>query len=137
MTAQLTVNTTLKVGKPAGSVTISGDGDFVPVYNSIGATNETLVYDFRSNLPAGISTIPSIGVQVKAGVVQSLLVTSNTGKTYTCGTEPNNQFVALCSGGFTLSADGRTLTFTNFKAGLNLNASAGVTLNGTLVSTGQ
>ena len=134
---QATVNTTLNVGKPSGSITISGDSDFTPVYNSIGATSQTLIYDFRSNIPAGISTIPSVQVQVKGGVVQSLLITSNTGKTYTCGTEANNRFQVLYSGGFNLSADGRTLMFTNFRAGLNLNASAVVTLNRTLTSTGQ
>ena len=135
--SQLSVNGTLNVGKPAGTISLSGDTAFTPVTNSIGATSETLVYDFRSNIPSGVSTVPSIQVQVKRGVVQSLLVTSNTGKAYTCGTEANNQFVALCSGGFALSADGRTLTFTDFKAGAVNNASIPVTLNGTLVSTGQ
>ena len=134
---QLSVSGTLNVGKPTGNVTLSGDTAFTPIYNSIGATNDTLIYDFRSNIPAGGSTIPSIQVNVKGGVVQSFVSTSTTGKLYSCGTQANNQFVAQCSGGFSLSADGRTLTFTDFKAGLNLNASAAVTLNGTLVSTGQ
>ncbi len=134
---QLSVSGTLNVGKPAGNVTVSGDTAFTPIYNSIGATNDTLIYDFRSNIPAGGSSVPNVMVQVKRGVVQSFSSISNTGKLYTCGTEANNQFVAQCSGGFTLSADGRTLTYTDFKAGLNLNASAAVTFNGTLVSTGQ
>ncbi|MFM9902174.1 MAG: hypothetical protein ACKVOT_14275 [Polaromonas sp.] len=134
---QLTLSATLNVGKPAGSVTLSGDTAFTPIYNSIGATNDTLIYDFRSNIPTGGSTVPSIQVNVKGGVVQSLLSTSNTGKAYTCSSQAATQFTAQCSGGFSLSADGRTLTFTDFKAGAVNNASAVVTLNGTLVSTGQ
>ena len=135
--AQLTVNNNLTVGKPAGSLAIAGDTNFQPVTNIVGASNDILIYDFRSDLPAGVSVLPSVLAQVRFGVVQSLLITSNTGKRYTCGTEANNPFVAQCSGGFTLSADGRTLTFKDFKTGQTTNGNVSpVLLNGTLVSTG-
>ncbi len=132
-----TLSGTLNVGKPAGRISISGDTDFTPLTNTIGGLSESLFYDFRSNIPTGGSSVPNISVTVKRGAVETLSVISDSGKFYTCGTEANNPFVAQCSGGFSVSPDGRTLTFTNFKAGSVNNASNIVTLNGTLVSTGQ
>lgn len=137
VTDQVTVSTALNVGKPSGKLIFRDDNNFTPVYNRIDATSQTLIYDFRNNISAAISMIPSRQAQVKRGVVQSLLITSKPGKFATCATKTNNPFQALCSGGFSPNADRRTHTATNFKAGLNLNASAVMAFNGTLTSTGQ
>lgn len=135
--SQVVVSGSLNVGKPSGVVSATGETDFKPTFSSVGGTNETLVYDFRGNLPAGINTIPSVSVQIKRGVVSSFLSTSNSGKLYSCDGTISNQFTAKCSGTVTLSADRRSLTFTDFKASLNLDPTKPITYNGTLVASGQ
>ena len=125
------------MGKPAGVVSATGETDYKPTFSTVGGTNETLIYDFRGNLPAGDNTIPSVSVQIKRGVVSSFWATSNSGKLYSCDGTISNQFTVQCSGSVTLSADRRSLTFTDFKASLYLDPTKSITYNGTLVASGQ
>jgi hypothetical protein len=46
-------------------VSATGEIGFKPTFSTAGGTNKTLIYDFRANLTAGISTIPSVSVQIK------------------------------------------------------------------------
>ena len=109
----------------------------------VGGGGTTLPIPVTPPAPPTLPTIPTTPTTPTTPIapitsldLASGTVTSNTGKSYTCGTEANNQFVAQCNGGFTLSADGRTLTFKDFKTGQTTNGSVSpVLLNGTLVSS--
>ncbi len=128
----LVVTAAVTVGKPGGNVAITGDTSFSPLSSVVEGRSQSLMYDFR-RFAGGAQSV--ITVRMKAGEVTSFSAQSATSKLYTCD-NVGGMFMAKCDGSIGVSADGRTLTFNGFKAGLVNTPAATVSFTGSLTATG-
>ena len=126
----------ISVGRPTGVLSISGEADFKPLSGTTSGASEQLIYSFRGLTPASASTQPSVTVTLAQGKVVSFMATAANGKAYTCD-DTGSLFISRCGGTVSVSADGRSLQFTNFMAGPNLSAVASVGFNGALTASGD
>ncbi|MBC7608275.1 MAG: hypothetical protein H7228_01675 [Polaromonas sp.] len=132
----VTVSNTIAVGRPTGALSTPGESDFKPLFGGVGASDDLLRFDFTSAVPKGVFVQPGVQIDIRNGEVVSFSAASNSGNTYACDGKVSNQTTARCSGSVTLSADKRSLTFTNFKASAKLRPPEVITFNGVLTATG-
>ncbi len=132
----VTVGNTIAVGKPTGALSTPGESDFKPLFGGVTAGDDLLRFDFTSAVPEGIFVQPGVQIEVRNGEVVSFLASSNSGKTYACDGKFSNQTTAKCSGSVVLSADNRSLRFTDFRASVKLKPAEVVVFNGVLTATG-
>ena len=128
------VTAALTVGKPGGSMAIAGDGAFKPQYSVLAGASQTLTYEFQSPT-TGPLAFEQATLKFTAGALKSFTAASGSGKVYACDAV-GSMFMAKCEGTVSISADGRTLTFNGFKAGLQLSPTAGTAFTGSLTTTG-
>jgi hypothetical protein len=132
---KLEVTAQITTGKSGGTVNIGGDGAFSPQSDTLQGDNQSLIYDFRGISTSQSTSFSTVRVQIKEGAVILFSATSPNGKSYSCYPE-RDLFAAKCEGTITVSADKRTLTFNNFKAGLGLSPNATVSFEGSLTAAG-
>lgn len=132
----VTVNNTIAVGRPTGSLSAAGESDFKPLFGGVTASDDVLQFDFSSAVPKGVFTQPGVQIDLRNGEVVSFTANANSGKSYFCDGKVSNQTTAKCSGTVTLSADKRSLTFSGFTASVKLKPAEVITFNGVLTATG-
>ncbi|MES2945979.1 MAG: hypothetical protein V4772_24190 [Pseudomonadota bacterium] len=132
----VTVNNTIAVGRPTGSLSALGEADFKPLFGGVTASDDVLQFDFSSAVPKGVFTRPGVQIDIRNGEVVSFTANANSGKSYFCDGKVSNQTTAKCSGTVTLSADKRSLTFTGFTASVKLKPAEVITFNGVLTAAG-
>jgi hypothetical protein len=130
------VDAAITAAKTTGTLAISGDGSFTAQTSTVSGTSQSITYAFDSAVPRGAPlAFARISVTLKDGVVTSFTANPASGRTYTCA-DAGGLFMARCEGTVTVSADKRTLTFSGFKAGVQLSPNATVSFEGSLTASG-
>jgi hypothetical protein len=130
------VDAALTAARTTGTLTISGDGSFTTQTSTVSGTSQSITYAFDSPVPRGAPlAFARVSVTLKDGVVTSFTANPASGRAYTCA-DAGSLFMARCEGTVTVSADKRTLTFSGFKAGVQLSPNATVGFEGSLTASG-